>query len=206
VGNRARLGRDRAHAEVALETGEVSRLHATVLAAADGFTVEDADSRNGTFVDGRAVGRGERAALRNGSVLRIGKEWLGVAIELGPGGLKDVALAPVKLAVAFARAGSERKARIDIRAVEIIASGRGLASDAELDEIASHLLGADSAILGESDARAALPGKSPRAAALSMTPEQLQQVVDSFGGNKRKAARELGISHTTLHERLKARS
>jgi DNA-binding NtrC family response regulator len=206
VGNRARLGRDRAHAEVALETGEVSRLHATVVAAAEGFTVEDADSRNGTFVDGRAVGRGERAPVRDGSVLRIGKEWLGVAIELGTGGMKDVALAPVKLAAAFARAGGDRKARIDIRAVELVATGRALATAAELDEIAGRLVtAAKGGILDEDDARAALPDTSPRAAALSMTPEQLQQVVDSFGGNKRKAARELGISHTTLHERLKQR-
>jgi hypothetical protein len=47
-----------------------------------GFAIEDEDSRNRTYVDGRPLGRGERAAIRTGTFLRIGKEWLGVSIEL----------------------------------------------------------------------------------------------------------------------------
>jgi hypothetical protein len=82
AGNRARIGRDRAQVEVALETGEVSRVHASLYADENGFAIEDEDSRNRTYVDGRPLGRGERAAIRTGTFLRIGKEWLGVSIEL----------------------------------------------------------------------------------------------------------------------------
>jgi transcriptional regulator with GAF, ATPase, and Fis domain len=54
-----------------LDDGEVSRQHA-VVARADGggWTIEDRGSRNGTFVDGARV---ERAPLRDGTVVRVGR-------------------------------------------------------------------------------------------------------------------------------------
>ena len=202
AGNRARVGRERGQAEVALETGEVSRLHAIITATDDGFWIEDANSRNGTFVDGRALGRGERAALRTGSVLRIGKEWLGVALEVGSTGVQSAALVPSRFAAAFVEAGGDAGTEIDIRAVEALCMAH---PEAELPDIAGRLAErGEGGLIDEAEIREALPDQGRRPAALSMTAQQLQAVVDSFGGNKRRAARELGISHTTLHARLKA--
>jgi transcriptional regulator with GAF, ATPase, and Fis domain len=55
---------------LALTDPEVSRLHALVIAEGDGWVVVDQGSHNGTFVDGV---RTPRAALRDGSLIRIGK-------------------------------------------------------------------------------------------------------------------------------------
>jgi DNA-binding NtrC family response regulator len=72
------IGR-RGHAGLALDDEEVSRRHAEVAhdAAADRWTIRDAGSRNGTWVDGVRV---ERAALGHGTVVRIGQTLL-VAID-----------------------------------------------------------------------------------------------------------------------------
>jgi transcriptional regulator with GAF, ATPase, and Fis domain len=201
-GNRARLGRERGQVEVMLETGEVSRCHATITATEEGFAVEDADSRNGTFVDGRPLSRGTRASLRSGSVLRIGKEWLGIAAEVGPTGWRGLSFAPVALAAAHRLAQGSPEAEIDIRAVEVICANG--AAPEELEAIARRLARIGG-VIREGEARQALPDRTARPAALAMSAEELQGVVDSLGGNKRKAARQLGISHTTLHERLKGR-
>lgn len=203
AGNRARVGRERGQVEVPLETGEVSRLHATITAGDQGFSIDDADSRNGTFVDGRALGRGMRVPLGTGTVVRIGKEWLGIAVCTGGGG-RSADLAPVILARAFVHAGGEASTPIDVRALELLCAGH--LPSATLEAIGRRLAERDGcALIDETEARATLPDRAPRPAALSMTLEELLAVVDSFGGNKRKAARELGISHTTLHERLKNR-
>lgn len=44
--------------DIVLHDGRVSRRHAQIVADGDGFAIEDLDSTNGTFVDGRRVGRG----------------------------------------------------------------------------------------------------------------------------------------------------
>jgi pSer/pThr/pTyr-binding forkhead associated (FHA) protein len=49
-----RVGRD-AGCEVVLADPQVSRLHAVITAAPDGWLLEDVGSRNGTFVNGRKV-------------------------------------------------------------------------------------------------------------------------------------------------------
>jgi transcriptional regulator with GAF, ATPase, and Fis domain len=202
-GSRARVGRERGQVEVPLETREVSRLHAIITAGDQGFSIDDAHSRNGTFVDGRALGHGIRVPLQTGTVIRIGKEWLGIAVCTGEG-VSSGELAPVILARAFLRAGGEASTPIDVRALELLCAGH-------LPSVALEALGRRLAerkgceLIDETLARAALPERNPRPAALSMTLEELVAVVDSFGGNKRRAARELGISHTTLHERLKNR-
>jgi sigma-54 dependent transcriptional regulator, acetoin dehydrogenase operon transcriptional activator AcoR len=55
---------------LALTDPEVSRLHALVIPDGDGWAVVDQGSHNGTFVDGV---RTERAALHDGTLIRIGK-------------------------------------------------------------------------------------------------------------------------------------
>jgi transcriptional regulator with GAF, ATPase, and Fis domain len=70
------IGREPGEApSLELDDTEASRLHAALVheAATDTFWVEDRGSRNGTFVDGK---REDRAALRHGSVVRIGRSLL----------------------------------------------------------------------------------------------------------------------------------
>jgi DNA-binding NtrC family response regulator len=73
-----RIGRDR-DAGLVLEDDEVSRRHAEVWydGAAERWVAGDCGSRNGLWVDGQRV---ERAALRHGAVLRIGRTLL-VAVD-----------------------------------------------------------------------------------------------------------------------------
>ena len=51
----------------------VSRVHAQLRQYGDAWVVEDQGSTNGTFVNGRRVGRGEEVALRLGDRLRCGR-------------------------------------------------------------------------------------------------------------------------------------
>jgi hypothetical protein len=62
-------GRER-HLDIVLDDGEVSRLHCFVGVVDGEVVVEDLGSTNGTFVDGRRIGR--RAPLPVGSLLRVG--------------------------------------------------------------------------------------------------------------------------------------
>jgi len=63
-------GRDR-HLDIVLDDGEVSRLHCFVGLVDGEVVVEDLGSTNGTFVNGRRIGR--RAPLPVGSLLRVGE-------------------------------------------------------------------------------------------------------------------------------------
>jgi DNA-binding NtrC family response regulator len=204
AGNRARIGRDRAQVEVALETGEVSRIHASIHSVEAGFSIEDEDSRNRTYVDGQALKRGDRVSLRTGSVLRIGKEWLGIAIELEAGGVPEAALAPMLLARAFISAGGARQRRIDIRALEALcaATAEGIA----FEQAGRRLAAGGVAIVDRDEAMAALPPAASQPDGRTMTREQLLAVVAACGGNKREAARRVGISPQTLYTRLKDES
>jgi transcriptional regulator with GAF, ATPase, and Fis domain len=60
---------------LALADTEVSRQHAVIARdpAGDAWTIEDHGSRNGTFVDGARI---ERAPLRDGTVVRVGRTLL----------------------------------------------------------------------------------------------------------------------------------
>ncbi|HZI14383.1 MAG TPA: sigma 54-interacting transcriptional regulator [Myxococcus sp.] len=71
-----RAGGGAAEGPLALPDGEVSRQHARVVwdAAAGGFCLEDAGSRNGTFLNGRRVLG--RARLEGGAVVRLGASVL----------------------------------------------------------------------------------------------------------------------------------
>jgi transcriptional regulator with PAS, ATPase and Fis domain len=63
------FGREPPPGGVALPFGSVSRAHAKLTRRADGWTVDDLESRNGTFVNGSRV---NQAALVHGDELRLG--------------------------------------------------------------------------------------------------------------------------------------
>jgi DNA-binding NtrC family response regulator len=200
-GNRARIGRERGQVELALETGEVSRLHATIRADENGYSIQDEDSRNRTYVDGRALGRADRASLQTGTVVRIGKEWLGIALLLGPTGLPEVPLGPMLLARAFLAARGDRRRAIDIRALEALCVDRAAAA---LEPVGRALAAGGAELVHQDEALAVLPAAAaPARDWRLLTREELLAVVAACGDNKREAARRLGISPQTLYTRLK---
>ena len=71
------LGRGSA-AGFSIDAPLLSRFHCNLAASADELVVEDLDSTNGTFVNGRRV---QRAALREGDLLRLGGVELSVGRE-----------------------------------------------------------------------------------------------------------------------------
>jgi Inner membrane component of T3SS, cytoplasmic domain/zinc-ribbon domain len=68
-GERVEIGRS-PDADVFLDDVTVSRAHAFLRRDADGYTIEDAGSLNGTYVNRRRV---ERAKLEDGDEVQIGK-------------------------------------------------------------------------------------------------------------------------------------
>jgi len=66
-----RVGR-RADVELPLPFAALSALHARLRRGADGWTVEDAHSVNGTWLDGEPLTPGERRAFDRGAELRFG--------------------------------------------------------------------------------------------------------------------------------------
>ncbi len=64
------VGREPPKGGLRLDQSPVSRLHAKLTPGPDGWRIEDLDSRNGTFVDGRRIGA--PTALRDGAEIRIG--------------------------------------------------------------------------------------------------------------------------------------
>lgn len=76
------LGRDPA-ARVYIDHSSVSRQHARIVVNPDGVTVEDLDSRNGTFVNGRRVSAPE--AIRDGALIGLGPITLTFVAVSGPG-------------------------------------------------------------------------------------------------------------------------
>ena len=67
---RDRLPRARTECEIFLDDVTVSRRHAVVTRGADGFTLHDEGSLNGTYVNRRRV---ESAKLEDGDEVQIGK-------------------------------------------------------------------------------------------------------------------------------------
>ena len=68
LGTRTPIGREPDNA-IQLSDSEVSKHHALIHAGPGGWEIEDRDSRNGTFVNGKQI---KRIALRNNDQLRIG--------------------------------------------------------------------------------------------------------------------------------------
>ena len=62
-------------ADFMMDAAMVSRLHCRLFAGASEVEVEDLDSTNGTFVNGRRI---ERGVLKNGDELGIGRVMLKV--------------------------------------------------------------------------------------------------------------------------------
>ena len=70
------IGRGRS-ADLILAEPTISRAHAAVGYAAEGFFVQDLGSTNGTMVNGAKV---QRTALKTGDVIQMGKLTLGVTL------------------------------------------------------------------------------------------------------------------------------
>lgn len=73
LGSRCLIGRHAA-CDVRVENPRVSTEHASVHWVGDRWELRDLNSRNGTFVDGRRLGAGERAVLAAGSAFSLGGE------------------------------------------------------------------------------------------------------------------------------------
>lgn len=64
------IGRDPAN-KIAIQDGSISSHHARITRSADGFFIEDAGSRNGTFVNGEKTA--QKTKLNDNDVVRLGK-------------------------------------------------------------------------------------------------------------------------------------
>ncbi len=110
------VGRDWLSAQ-GITDAKASREHAMFSRPGGVLHVEDAGSRNGTFVDGQQLAPGSRVALRDGSMVRIGRTLLvyrealegdlapspPIGALVGPYGLRGVAMRLGALALRPAR-------------------------------------------------------------------------------------------------------
>jgi len=64
------IGRD-SSSKIAIQDGSISSNHARITRTAEGFFIEDAGSRNGTFVNGEKVA--QKTKLNDNDVVRLGK-------------------------------------------------------------------------------------------------------------------------------------
>lgn len=67
-GERMTIGR-LAACDISLQDANVSREHAALVSVPEGWAIQDLESRNGTFVNGRAV---KNAILQEGDTIRVG--------------------------------------------------------------------------------------------------------------------------------------
>lgn len=85
AGGAYNIGRD-PHADIVVTDPRVSSLHAVLERGADGWEIEDAHSRNGTFFDGRRV---ERMVIDHDETFQLGHamdgEQLDCSLEMPPG-------------------------------------------------------------------------------------------------------------------------
>jgi ABC transport system ATP-binding/permease protein len=115
------LGRDPA-AEIHLDSPIVSRLHARLSRHGEAVTVEDLDSANGTYLNGRRVARSEVAP---GDLLVVGPFQL--VVQRSPGA--DAAGAPAPRIVVR---DTRDRARLDARGVTVRADGHTILQDISL--------------------------------------------------------------------------
>jgi DNA-binding NtrC family response regulator len=66
------IGRVGGGCTVVIDDGRMSRSHARIERGAAGWQLQDLGSLNGGYVEGRGCGRGSRAALFDGAVIRLG--------------------------------------------------------------------------------------------------------------------------------------
>ncbi|MBX3264261.1 MAG: sigma 54-interacting transcriptional regulator [Labilithrix sp.] len=81
--NRVTIGRMHT-CDIVIDDESVSRQHAAVIVGPQGLTIEDLGSRNKTRVGGRALGRGETAALPVGAVVEVGYATMFVQVGRPP--------------------------------------------------------------------------------------------------------------------------
>jgi len=88
VKDRVLIGRS-ADCDLRIDSADVSRMHAAIVAKSGRYFLEDLGSSNGTSLNGRPV---RNAELRNGDIVQIGDYSLHVGI-LGATGADDLARA-----------------------------------------------------------------------------------------------------------------
>ena len=109
IGERAVIGRDADACDAVVLDETVSSVHAYVAWAGGAWWIEDADSRNGTFVDGARVARA--AALTSGARVRVGAVTF-VFEEDAPRARRDTQpIAPAALRVVAAAGSIELQVR-----------------------------------------------------------------------------------------------
>ncbi len=110
------IGRVGGGCDFVVDDGRMSRKHARIERGIAGWQLQDLMSRNGGFVDGRGYARGGRAALVDGSVVRLG-DTLMVFREAAPtsDGLADTPVFP----------GVSPKAVALRRRIDALAAGAG---------------------------------------------------------------------------------
>jgi pSer/pThr/pTyr-binding forkhead associated (FHA) protein len=69
-----RIGRD-ARNELQLFDPQVSRFHAQILPAGDGFAVQDLGSTNGMYVNYNRIPPGNTVTLKPGDSIQVGGKW-----------------------------------------------------------------------------------------------------------------------------------
>jgi DNA-binding NtrC family response regulator len=185
-------GRDADRAQLVLATDEISRLHATFAAESDTITVQDEGSRNGTFVDGQQLGPHVAQPLAVGAVVRFGKEWVGFVLDVlrNPDQAQAVART-----IADRAAATWQATAIEVKAFERLLATRGDFASAGVSCEAGvvRLVEADDAV-----------GAAEATSAVNLTADQVRQALEQAGGNKRQAARILGISPQTLYTKMRA--
>lgn len=75
------IGRDPANAVFLIEDEKISRIHARLIYSDNAVFIEDADSANGTEVNGRRVAARERRALRTGDRVKFGPATFVVTLK-----------------------------------------------------------------------------------------------------------------------------
>ncbi|MHC5019590.1 MAG: FHA domain-containing protein [Planctomycetota bacterium] len=65
------IGRAR-NTDIIIPDGDLSKLHAMISVTPDGYSISDADSKNGTFVNGRRLEGGENKALADDDLVWFG--------------------------------------------------------------------------------------------------------------------------------------
>jgi len=108
------IGRE---ADIMLNDPQVSRRHASLVSADDGFTIEDLGSTNGTKVNGQAVSQGQKQSVNPGDTLSFGT--FDVKLQL-PGGGANVTQAFASNKTAAIAAAP----RVDESAAKLVSDGQ----------------------------------------------------------------------------------
>jgi uncharacterized membrane protein YhaH (DUF805 family) len=75
------IGRDPANAVFRIDDEKISRIHARLSYSDNAVFIEDADSANGTEINGKRLGARERRALRSGDRLKLGPALFSVTLR-----------------------------------------------------------------------------------------------------------------------------